>query len=177
MQARKLGYDYPHQHYHKTCGNWLDVGWGLYRLRDYPTTDDEELVRLTLWSRDQQGRPQAVVSHETALRLYDLSDLLPSKVHLSVPKRFRKPPPPGVILHKRNLTPEAVRSQGILRLTTPHQTLLDLAESSLSPEHLAQAAQQALERGLVRRKHLQQSLTLLPVEARQRLEQALETTA
>jgi hypothetical protein len=83
-QARALGYDYPLQHYHKEQGHWLDVGWGLYRLRDYPQGNDEELVRLTLWSRDRQGRPQAVVSHETALRLYELSDLMPAKNHITV---------------------------------------------------------------------------------------------
>ena len=31
--------------------------------------------------------PQAVVSHESALAIHNLSDLLPGKVHLTVPRR------------------------------------------------------------------------------------------
>ncbi len=96
-QARALGYSDRLMHHHKTQGNWLEVGWGLYRLRDYPATAEEDLMRLYLWSRDKQGRPQAVVSHDTALGLYELSDLMPSRYHLSVPPGFRKIPPPEVV--------------------------------------------------------------------------------
>jgi len=94
-QAAELGYSRPLQHHHRQTGEWLHVGWGLYRLRHYPVTPDEELVRLSLWSRNQRGEVQAAVSCETALRLYDLSDLAPARLHLTVPPGFpvRRPSP------------------------------------------------------------------------------------
>ncbi|RIH93529.1 hypothetical protein Mgrana_00583 [Meiothermus granaticius NBRC 107808] len=119
---------------------------------------EEDLVRLYLWSRDKQGEPQAVVSHDTALALYGLSDLRPSRYHLSVPPSFRKTPPPGVVLHKARLEPSEVDWCGSYRITVPLRTLLDAAQSGVSPEHIVEATRQALERGLVRRQVLKQAI-------------------
>ena len=174
-QANTIGYSGRLHHYHRQQGHWLEVHRGLFRLRDYPVTPDEELVKFSLWSRNLKGQPQAVVSHETALRVYDLSDLMPSKIHLSVPKTFRKTPPKGVVLHKALLEPNDVEARAGFQITTPLRTLIDLAKGQVSPEHLETATQQALERGLVRRKKLEAALTELDMMARNRLEQALRT--
>ena len=166
-QAREAGYDYRLQHYHRERGNWIPVGHGLYRLRQYPTVEDEELVRLSLWSRDRGGRPQAAVSHETALRLHELTDLMPDHIHLSVPKGFRKEPPNGVVLHKAPLDEGGVEARRGYRVTTPLRTILDIARSlRVSPEHLEAAVAEALERGLVRRKRLRAALETLEDEER-----------
>lgn len=175
-QANTLGYSGRLHHYHRQQGNWLEVDRGLFRLRDYPVTPDEELVKLSLWSRNLKGQPQAVVSHETVLRLYDLSDLMPSQIHLSVPKSFRKTPPKGVILHKANLEPKDVETRAGFQITTPLRTLIDLARSQLSPEHLETATLQALERGLVRRKNLEAAIADLDSMARDRIERVLRTS-
>ncbi len=154
-QALEAGYDYPLQHYHRERGHWIQVGHGLFRLNRYPEGENEDLVRLYLWSRDREGKPQAVVSHETALRLYDLSDLMPEKVHLSVPRSFRKRSPKGVILHKLDLAEGDVEVRNGFRVTTPLKTILDVARSrEVSPEHLESAVREAVVRGLVRRKRL-----------------------
>ena len=50
---------------------------GVYRLVHFPAGDHEELVVLWLWS-DKYG----VFSHQTALALHGLSDVLPAKAHL-----------------------------------------------------------------------------------------------
>ncbi len=164
-QAREAGYDYRLQHYHRERGNWIPAGHGLYRLRQYPEVEDEELVRLSLWSRDRSGRPQAVVSHETALGLHDLTDLMPGLVHLSVPKSFRKEPPKGVVLHKSRFDEGDVEDRRGYRVTTPLRTILDIARSPrVSPEHLEAAVAEALERGLVRRKRLRETLETLEDE-------------
>jgi predicted transcriptional regulator of viral defense system len=154
-QALEAGYNYPLQHYHRERGHWIQVGHGLFRLNRYPEGENENLVRLYLWSRDREGKPQAVVSHETALRLYGLSDLMPGKVHLSVPKGFRKRSPRGVVLHKRDLTEGDMDEWSGFRVTTPLKTILDAARSrEVSPEHLESAVREAVARGLVRRKLL-----------------------
>ncbi len=57
------------------------------------------------------------------------------------------------------------------RVTTPLRTLLDVAASPLSQEHLDKAVVQALERGMVRRAALE-TAPCAPT-ARQRLAQAL----
>ncbi len=161
-QALEAGYDYPLQHYHRERGHWIQVGHGLFRLNRYPEGENEDLVRLYLWSRDREGNPQAIVSHETALRLHDLSDLMPEKVHLSVPRGFRKRPPRGVVLHKQDLTGGDVEEWNGFRVTSPLKTILDVARSrEVSPEHLESAVREAVVRGLVRRKRLNEELLRL----------------
>ncbi|MEF2279915.1 type IV toxin-antitoxin system AbiEi family antitoxin domain-containing protein [Deinococcus sp. YIM 134068] len=175
-QAEAAGYSRRMHTYSAQQGAWRHVGHGLYRLEQYPDTPHEPYVQLSLWSRDHQDEPQGVLGFDTALMLHDLSDLMPDRVHLVVPPGFRKRPPPGVVLH-RGVLPEAdlQPAQGYC-LTTPLRTLLDLAGSDLSPEHLHQGLREALERGLVRRRKLEERLgdpTLDPT-ARRRLLAALE---
>ena len=169
-QALEAGYDYPLQHYHRERGHWIQFGHGLFRLNRYPEGENEDLVRLYLWSRNREGNPQAVVSHETALRLYGLSDLMPEKVHLSVPRGFRKRSPRGVVLHKQDLAEEDVEECNGFRVTTPLKTILDVASSSeVSLEHLESAVREAVVRGLVRRKRLLKELSRLEDDERRRI--------
>ena len=169
-QAGDIGYGYPQQYYHRERGHWIPEGHGLFRLSRYPEGENENLVRLSLWSRNREGVPQAVVSHETALRLYGLSDLMPEKVHLSVPKGFRKPPPKGVVLHKADLADGDVEAWDGFTVTTPLRTVLDVAGSrEISPEHLESAVREAVVRGLVRRKVLREELSRLEDDGRRRI--------
>jgi predicted transcriptional regulator of viral defense system len=175
-QARRLGYLKQYQQHHRETGAWQNVSRGLFRLRDYPQTDYEQLVQLTLWSHNRQGQAQAVVSHETALRFYELSDVQPDKIHLTVPASFRKTSPGFAVLHKAKLTPSDVQAFNGFSVTKPLRTLLDVAQSHLSPEHLETATTQALQRGLVRRKALKDALATAKVsqEARAIFQRAIE---
>jgi predicted transcriptional regulator of viral defense system len=170
-QASQAGYAYSQQYFHVARGNWLKVDRGLFRLRDFPSDEREDLIRWALWSRDQAGAPQAVVSHDTALTVHGLSDVMPAQVHLTVPKGFRKRVPPGCVLHTASLDPYEVESRTGYQVTTPLRTLLDVADSPLSQEHLDRAVRDALERGLVRRYRLETAPC--SVTARRRLDQAL----
>jgi predicted transcriptional regulator of viral defense system len=170
-QARRSGYAYSQQHFHVIRGNWLKIDRGLFRLRDFPPGEDEDLIRWSLWSYSQKGAPQAVVSYDTALAVHRLSDVMPARVHLTVPPGFRRRVPPGCVLHKASLTPEEIELRAGYRVTTPLRTLLDVADSPLSQEHLDRAVQDALERGLLRR-HLLETAPC-STEARRRLDRAV----
>ena len=172
-QARQVGYAYSQQHFHVSRGNWLKIDRGLFRLRDFPPGEREDLIRASLWSLKQKSVPQAVVSHDTALTVHELSDVMPARVHLTVPPGFRKRVTPGCVLHKATLAPEEIESRTGYRVTTPLRTLLDVADSPLSQEHLNRAVRDALERGLVRRRLLE--TVPCSSEVRRRLEQALLT--
>ena len=170
-QARQVGYAYSQQHFHVSRGNWLKIDRGLFRLRDFPPGEREDLIRWSLWSRNQKSVPQAVVSHDTALTVHELSDVMPAQVHLTVSPGFRKRVPPGCVLHKAILTPAEIEPRNGYRVTTPLRTLLDVADSPLSQEHLNRAVRDALERGLVRRRLLE-AAPCSP-KSRRRLDQAL----
>ena len=153
-QARQAGYGYAHLDYHVASGNFERVGHGLYRLAGLPPGESDDLVRLSLWSRDRADRPQAVVSHESALVLHELTELLPGAVHLTVPPGFRKGAPAGCVLHRGRLSLADVEERAGFRVTTPLRSLLDAAAGSVSEEQLGKAVAEALRRGLVRKGRL-----------------------
>lgn len=151
-QAEEAGYDFPHLVYHLKAGNFERAGHGLYRIPTLPGSEHDDLVRLFLWSRGRDDQPQAVVSHQTALGLYDLGELIPGEIHLTVPPLFRKRAPKGCRLHKRKLDDGASKEMFGFRVTTPLRTLEDLAaDPSISQEQFDKAVSAATERGLIRR--------------------------
>jgi predicted transcriptional regulator of viral defense system len=154
-QARAAGFDYNHLSYHVAAGNLTRESRGLYRLPEVSRSTHDQLVRLSLWSRDRRDRPQAVVSHDTALALHELSDALPARVHLSVPRTFRKRPPKGCVLHRHAVSDEDAETWEGFRVTTPLRTLRDVADDPrFSREQLGRAIEDAAARGLVRRTQL-----------------------
>ncbi|MEZ4442221.1 MAG: type IV toxin-antitoxin system AbiEi family antitoxin domain-containing protein [Polyangiaceae bacterium] len=132
---------------------------GIYRLVHFPIGEHDELVTAWLWS-EQAG----VISHQTALSLHGLSDVLPLQLHLTVPaawRRRRLRVPEGVVLHHADVAPEERSWFGPVPATSASRTLEDCAKSGLSPELLHQAARQALRRGLVTRSELSEVVTAL----------------
>ncbi len=155
--AKSLGYDYPHQHFHVKRGNWIRVGQGIYRLKKFPATEHEDLMRWWLWSRKK-----GVISHESAAALYELGDLLPSKVHLTVPPNFRKKTAKGIVLHKADLKPSEIEKRNGILTTTPLRTILDLSRAHLDDERLSAVTKDAIQKGLVTRKELLNVLSKVP---------------
>ena len=176
-QAMQVGYSYRLQHLHHHAGNWEKVGRGVFRLPHFPLPARPDLIVLSLWSRNRAGEPQAVVSHETALAIYELSDVLPASTSLTVPRSFRKPAPPGCVLHRANLNLGDWAEHTGYRVTTPLRTIQDVAENQLSEHLLQQAVGEAVERGLVRRKVLAAVVPSLAEHGQIRLRRALENAS
>ena len=124
-------------------GRLARVRWGVYRLVQYPATPNEDLVAAWL----QVGR-EAVISHDSALALYGLSDALPGRIHLTV-SRSASRRHPGLALHTGRLSPAEVTEVEGLPVTTVPRTIADVAAAGLAEELVAQAVQEAIARGLV----------------------------
>lgn len=138
-QAAASGYRYPQQVYQRRIGAWEPIDRGIFRLRHFPPGEHEDLIRWSLWSSNRRGEIQATVSHDTAADVYGLGDLMPAKIHLTVPPGFRKPSPDGCILHVARLTPDDVTVRGGFQVTTPLRTIVDLAASPLAEDQFAKA--------------------------------------
>lgn len=156
-EAKALGYLYPHQHFHVKRGNWVRVDRGIFRLKHFPVSNHEDLIRWWLWSRKQ-----GVISHETAAAIYDLGDMLPRKTHLTVPQNFRKITPRSVILHKAQLKAMDIEKREGFVMTTPLRTIFDLAQGKLDPERLRLVTQDAIKKGLVVGKEILTILAKMP---------------
>jgi predicted transcriptional regulator of viral defense system len=152
-QAKRRGFNWDILSYHSRKGNFLHTRRGLYRLARFPASPHEEIIAAWL----AFGPKEAAVSHESALQLFDLADVVPTRVHLTVPrvKRSRKPLP-GVKIHTAI---NALRRRDTLvrhgvRVTTPARSIADSASYGTAPEQVVRAAQEALRRGLATRSEL-----------------------
>ncbi|MDX1998666.1 MAG: hypothetical protein SF066_13190 [Thermoanaerobaculia bacterium] len=102
---------------------------------------------LWLWA-DRVG----VFSHETALALHDLSDVLPGKVQMTLPapwQRRRLRVPVGLVLHFDDIEEEERYFFGAVPVTAPLRTLRDCLAADLAPGFVEQAILQARRRGLI----------------------------
>lgn len=152
QQAAESGFSPQLLVHHAHSGRVFRVQRGIYRIAHYPAGTQEDLIAAWLWT-DRAG----VVSHQTALALHRLSDILPSQIHLTLPsgwrrRRFRVPT--DVVLHYADIPAQDRAWVGAVPVTNPRRTLNDCASAALSPDLLRQAAQQALHRGLVTRAEL-----------------------
>ena len=146
-QAEACGISRPLlSHHSQAHGRFIRVRHGLYRVRDYPSSPREEVIAAWLAA----GREVAVVSHESALDLLDLSDVVPDAVHLTVPreKRHRRARP-GVRIHTttRPVRPRDVVVRDGIRVTSAERSIADAAQAGTAPDQIVTAVAQAVERG------------------------------
>ncbi len=154
-QARACGFSWALLSHHVKRGRFIRVRRGLYRLREYPSSPREEVLAAWL----AVGKDVAVVSHDSALDLLDLSDVIPDAVHLTVPRSRRDAPAiPGVRIHTtvRALGPHDLTYREGMVVTSATRTILDAAEAGTAPDQIEMALAQAVERGLASPDELRQ---------------------
>src|SRR5882762_2792265 len=156
-QAKTAGFAENTHPYHIHAGNWIREHRGIYRLANFPRGERPDLMLWSLWSRNRGEAAQGVYSHQTALSLHDLSDVMPAKLHMTVPKSFRRNSeiPRVLILHFADLPQSAIGAAHGVRVTKPMRTILDLlAGGEVPPATLRQAVREGLRRGLIRRSEI-----------------------
>jgi len=151
-QARELGYTNSKQHYHARAGNWIRESRGIYRLALYPEPERPDLILWWQWSRDKSGLPEGVYGHQTALSLFELTDLNPSKLDMIVPKGFRRGVPlPSILrLHRNEVSEDDVTAVHDVPVTRPLRSLLDVVRTGDIPiAVLQQGYREAMRRGMI----------------------------
>ena len=164
-QAQEAGYAASTHSYNVNAGNWLREHRGIYRLANYPNPERPDLILWSLWTCNRKGEPQGVYSHQTALSIHDLSDLMPSKLHMTVPPGFRRnsSPAKALVLHKGILNKSDAEDRHGFRVTRPLKTILDIfAEGNVSQDHMQQAVLQAVQRGLFTLAEVERSARIPP---------------
>lgn len=61
------------------------VAHGVYRVPQVPETEFDQYQLAVLWT----GVPEACLSHDTALAAWEISDINPDRIHLTVARRRR----------------------------------------------------------------------------------------
>ena len=166
-QARELGIGSDLISYHVKQSNFLRAARGIYRLRRFPASPFEDLIVACL-----RAGPKAAVSHETALVVYGLSDIMPAQIHVIVP-RTKSRRLKDLKLHRHRLGENEVTRRDGVQVTTAIRTLLDVAAAGVGEDQVAEAVREALQRGLVRRNDLVTAAWSRGGRARKVIERAL----
>ena len=152
-QAIEAGFQDATHPYHVKRGDWVREWRGIYRISRYPRTEEGQYVLWSLWSRNRQGVPLGIYSHQTALSLFDLSDIMPAKLHMTVPPSFRRHSEiPGIlVLHRGIIVLQEIEEREGYCVTRPARAIVDLIlEESVSVDIVRQAFKEAKQRGLLR---------------------------
>jgi predicted transcriptional regulator of viral defense system len=156
-QAKAAGFAENTHPYHVQAANWIREHRGIYRLVSFPRGERPDLMLWSLWSKNRGEVTQGIYSHQTALSLCDLSDVMPARLHMTVPKSFRRNSeiPRVLVLHFADLPQSDVGAVHGVRFTKPVRTILDLLECGEVPlATLRQALREGLRRGLIRRSEI-----------------------
>lgn len=168
QQAVSAGYLSKNHTYHVHQGHWIREYRGIYRLSYFPSGTHDELILWSLWSSNRAGLIQGVYSHETALQIYEVSDVLPSQLNMTVPKTFRRLAdiPTILTLHYSNLSSSDIIKKDGYSITTPYRTLDDLIQDSTDDNIIEQALKEFRKRGLITERQLVQLITKHPFLSR-----------
>lgn len=104
---------------------------GVYRVARYPETSaNAYLWASVLWPQSRNS-VKATLSHLTALRLHDISDVNPNHVDITLPKNFRvrRDHPKILKIHRADLESYDVTFIDGLPVTSVDRTLRDISSS------------------------------------------------
>jgi predicted transcriptional regulator of viral defense system len=175
-QARACGYSWALLSHHVKSGRFLRVRRGLYRIREYPSSPREDVLAAWLAA----GKDVAIVSHDSALDLLELSDIIPDAVHLTVPRSRRSLPSAwNVRIHTATqpVAPHERWERDGIAVTSPTRTILDAAELGDDPAQMELAIAQAVERGLATPQELRQAAAERSRRVRNQITNALQLVA
>lgn len=167
VQAQGAGYSRGLVAHHAKSGSFERVRSGVYRLTRFPGSPREDLYIAWL-----EAGPRAVVSHDSALELYQLSDLLPSETHLTLPRTSSRRRS-GIRMHTTSLDATDIAVRDGLPVTTVARSIADVARSGGAAEIIWQAVHEALDRGLVSEEELRRQASTRGGRARREILAAL----
>ena len=143
QQARDVGFSWERLSDNAATGKFSRIQHGIYRLSHFPGSRYEDLFIAWL-----SAGVKSVISHESALAVYELSDQLPSEIHVILPRNSSRRKK-GFRIHTNALSPEEITWREGLRVTTVERTLVDVLSRGFAQEQIELAVHQALQRGLI----------------------------
>jgi predicted transcriptional regulator of viral defense system len=174
--ALQAGYSQPLVHHFVQTGRFQRIGRGVYRIAEYPHSEDSRLAELSTILG-----PEAVLSHESALALYPVSDVAPRRYHFTVPRsqRYIRPPASAVLIHTAStpLDPRDIVRRHGFTVTSLARSIVDSARIGTAPEQIQAAVRAGLARGLVRIPDFNRLLVHQPRRVRALVERALSEPA
>jgi predicted transcriptional regulator of viral defense system len=123
------------------------VSQGVYRIPFMPGGQLAPYMEAALWPVGVQG----ALSHETALDLWEVSDVNPAKIHITVPSahRTQREVPASYVVHRENLDAGEVSEIEGVPVVTLERAIRDCAADGVGLDLIEQAVRNGRDRGLL----------------------------
>lgn len=137
-------------------GHLDHVDHGLYRIAAFPRQEHDDLMQAALWPK---GR--GVISHETALMLWELADVNPKTITVTVPAGYRPRRRGGARYRIVVRDLDAIDYVKGIPVVTPEQAIRDAIHAGVQPRFTEQAIQTARQQRLIGTETEQELLAML----------------
>ena len=137
------------------------VAHGVYRVPQVPITQYNHYMLAVLWT----GAPEACLSHETALEAYNVSDIFPAKIHVTVAKgrRIKRAGGEKYVLHRDDINQEQITWWEQIPIVRLPLAIEQCIASGVPTYLIRQALERAPRRGLLLPKEVDRLTDLLEV--------------
>src|SRR5664280_138571 len=147
-QAHEVGYSRERLSDLTAREHFIRIQRGIYRLSHFPSSRFEDLFIAQM-----RAGPNSVISHDSALAVYDRTDVLPAEMHVIMPRTGSRRRD-GIRLHTNNIEIDEITKWEGLPITTPSRTIADVIANGLGIDLVRQAVEEAMKRGLVTKAQL-----------------------
>jgi predicted transcriptional regulator of viral defense system len=123
------------------------VSQGVYRIPFMPGGRLGPYMEAALWPVGVRG----VLSHETALDLWEVGDVNPAKIHVTVPgaHRTQREVPASYVVHREDLAAVEVGEIEGVPVVTLERAIRDSAADGVGLDLIEQAVRNGRDRGLL----------------------------
>jgi len=123
------------------------VSHGTYRIPFLSGGSLSAYMEAALWPSGIHG----VLSRDTALDLWDVSDVNPDKIHITVPRAHRpqRQLPAAYVIHREDLLDTEITAIEGIPVVTLERAVRECAAAHLGSDLLEQAVRHGRERGLL----------------------------
>lgn len=146
-QAEEVGVSRPSLTYLSKNGRVERTLRGIYRVSQVPATQYDVMHLALLWADGNN----AVLSHDTALYAWDVCDIYPTKIHVTVPKhrRISKADAENVVVYRCDIPRQQVAWWEQMPVVSLPLAIQQCIERKISSHLIVQAITNGRARGML----------------------------
>lgn len=147
-QAEDIGVSRPSLSYLVKNNRIERVDRGIYRIPQVPYSPYDALQQTLLWAGEG-----AFLSHDTALAAWNVCDINPTVIHVTIPKerRIKREAPKGVILHKSDIEESQFKWWEGMQIASLPLSIEQCIERGASSHLIEQAIQNGMSHGMLQK--------------------------
>lgn len=123
------------------------VSQGVYRIPFLPRGRLSAYMAAAMWPAGVRG----TISHDSALELWEVGDVNPEQIHVTVPRDHRpqRPVPEAYVIHREDLSDQEMTAVERVPVVTLERAVRECAGAHLAVDLLEQAVRNGREQGLL----------------------------